>query len=66
MILSFFCIYDCTALLRYSLRALKSQQPVAGQKRKAIVKDSFSILPSLQPFPIYKLPMQMLENSQDK
>lgn len=66
MTLSFVCIYNCAALLRYTLRALKSQQPVAGQKREAIVKDCFSMLSSLLPIPIYKLPIQMLENSQDK
>lgn len=66
MPLSFVCIYNRTALLRYTLCALKTQQQVAGRKREVIVKNWFSMLPALLPIPIHKLLIQMIENSRDK
>ena len=60
------CTYNCAESLRDTLRALKSQQPVTGQIREAIVKDWLSMLPALLPIPIHKLLIQMLENSLDK
>ncbi len=60
------CTYNRAESLRDTLRALKSQQPVTGQIRGAIVKDWLSMLPALLPIPIYKLLIQMLENNRDK
>lgn len=60
------CTYNRAESLRDTLRALKSQQPVTGQIREAIVKDWLSMLPALLPIPIYKLLIQMLENNRDK
>lgn len=60
------CTYNRAESLRDTLRALKSQQPVTGQIRGAIVKDWLSMLSALLPIPIYKLLIQMLENNRDK
>jgi hypothetical protein len=60
------CTYNRAESLRDTLRALKTQQPVAGREWEVIVQDGFSMLPALLPIPMHKLLTGEFENSLDK